>query len=97
MMAIRHMNETSLDADQLAALAAVIEFGSLDAAAERLPSSRDGPVRGTPLDWSRGFGRHPHGNSMRLETYMTEYKSCPQRRTPLDPLCHSGSLDTTGR
>jgi len=30
------MNETRLGADQLAALAAVIEFGSFDAAAERL-------------------------------------------------------------
>src|ERR1700757_5111053 len=33
---IRHMYETRLGADQLAALAAVIEFGSFDAAAEQL-------------------------------------------------------------
>jgi len=33
---IRHMYETRLGADQLAALAAVIEFGSFDTAAERL-------------------------------------------------------------
>src|SRR6201993_4152424 len=33
---IRHMYESRLGADQLAALAAVIEFGSFDAAAEQL-------------------------------------------------------------